>query len=219
MLYEDLTVKGAIAKALGKKPSTYGKPGSAYSKTPAASAKPTSGLPKQDNNLPMSRGFGPYSFGNEIPGTSRPPYTSDFETAKRSVGQEFERLARQYYRRQTEAFSAGRFEGNMIPELSTDIFAEENRSGEVKFGYSGIRAGIVETSGHGRSRFFYRRATVAVLHAHWVDTTCSSSRGFGRRDIDSAQFSDERAIREIRRQVGDHVRLFVYQWNGRWGSC
>lgn len=130
-----------------------------------------------------------------------------------------ERLARQYYRRQSEAFDARRFEGNMIPELSTDIFAQESRDGELLYGFSNLVAGIVEPSGHGRSEFIYRRATVAVLHAHWIDTRCSSSRGFGRSGIDTGRFSDERAARQIRRDIGTNVRLYVYQWGGRWGYC
>jgi len=107
----------------------------------------------------------------------------------------------------------------MIPELSTDIFAQESRDGELLYGFSNLVAGIVEPSGHGRSEFIYRRATVAVLHAHWIDTRCSSSRGFGRSGIDTGRFSDERAARQIRRDIGTNVRLYVYQWGGRWGYC
>jgi len=199
-LFEDDTLEGAIRKA-------------------------TAGLGrqrKQDDNLRMDRGFGPYARGAEIPGTGRDAYTTNFEVVKHDIGREFERLARLYYERQSNDFDNNRFDGNMIPELHTDIFGQEFDGGEIQYGYSPIKAGIVTPGGHGRSDFEYRtgrRTTVAVLHAHWVDMDCSSSRGFGRPGIDSGGLTDERAIRNIRRDLGNQVRLYVYRWNGDWGDC
>ena len=196
-LFEDETLEGAIRKA-------------------TAGLRPER---KQDDNVPLNEGFGRWPRQSEIAGTGRTPYSTSFDTVRDEVGRVFEKLAREFYPTQASLFDNGQFRGNMIPEVHTDIYAKAFPNGDLIYGYSPIKAGVRTGPRGGESDFESNELTVAVLHAHWVGQDCSRIRRHGSMGINHQRLSDEEAIRTIRREFGDHVRMLVYKWNGIWGEC
>ena len=174
---------------------------------------------KQEDTVPPNEGFGRWPRQSQIPGTGRTPYSTSFDSVKDDVGRVFEKLAREFYPTQASLFDNGQFSGNMIPELHTDILAKALPNGDVIYGYSPIKAGVRTGPRAGETDFRSTDITVAVLHTHWVDQDCSRIRRSGSAGIGRQGSSDEAAIRAIRRRFGDHVRMFVYKWNGVWGEC
>jgi len=190
-LFEDDTLEGAIRKA-------------------------TAGLGRQrksEEALPMHRGFGPYPDGSRIPGTSGSNISS-FDEARDRVFREFERLAHDHFPAQARMYDSNVFT-QIIPELSAFIRAQSNGSGELTYSYPNLRAGKVSRrTGDGEVDLEADELTVAVLHAHWINTTPSPDEISGGREITNQPGTDRYAAERIRELFGRNIRFYVYKWNG-----
>ena len=223
MLYEDETVYGAIKKSIwGKKPGgKYNIPLRAPKKPGAIpdSLQAVSHRPKQNENLPMHRGFGRTPAGARISGTGARNIGS-FADARRRIGQAFERLAHQHYPRRANALDHGQFNNqNMIPELSTYINVEVRPNRRLAYSYADFFAGTVNpATGSGEVSLGAVSTTVAVVHAHWINTTPSPNETRGRRGTTDMRNTDIETAERIRERHGDHIRLLIYKWNGIWGE-
>jgi len=196
-LFEDDTLEGAIRKA-------------------------TAGLGrqrKQEQRLPTS--FGPYSVGDRISGTGGEGFSTMLE-ARNAVGQEFERQARRHFPIQTARYDNGSTEeSDMIPELGTSIYAYEDSSGNVRYGFLDFSVGSASRSaGQASTNMPFRRSSVvAMIHAHWIDAQPSGHIDRRTRDLTPDSSLDMGAARQFRDQIGRNVEFYVYQWNGRWSPA
>ncbi len=201
MLYEDLTIKGAIKKALGKRP-------------PAGSTKPSGGFSKtRFAGRNRVETFDDRSFGSAIGGTGRSGFSS-MRGALNAAASEMERLARSTYPNRVRAIQSGeRHRAVMIPELAAAIEFDRRGSGgpnRTSLRFDNITVGERDRNGSGRFTVTASPNLAAVLHAHWVDNRPSSDDTRAKSQISGA-------LRGRRDAQGNAVDIGFYIFSLRHG--